>query len=590
MSTNEKLTGLIQLPDVRALKWEVTHHDRGRLAPGYWFVAPYGQINPEQHTQKYQQYQVGPHIYDNDGMLIWAGSKFHDNRNVFDFRANQNMDGDIHLSFVVAWDLDNEFQDRGRGVIMDQHYQVMKDVLPFPETHDFNMHEFNILDGGKTVVACVYGALPVKLEEFGRPEEESWIVTGGFVEYDIATNEVLMRWEGLDHIAMHESNKFLPTNAPATGPPGWDYVHANAVDKNPAGDYIISMRFTNTIYGVGRDGRILWRLGGQTSDFDQDFTFSKQHDAKFISSKDNIHVISLLNNASDEDSNDEDVSSVLHVELDTLAMTARVIKRVNRPDGKLTRLRGNTHTLPNENIFVGWSEYGYQSEHAANGDVLMTARFASDRFSTYRAYKSEFVGRPLTPPDVVASVHGASDTTLSTVIYVSWNGATDIATWNFYAQANSYGESVLIGSTNKTDFETSYTVDGYMDYIIAEAVDRNGNFMGRSSVHRSEIPNNWQAAGFRGSTNPSAQDPKLVLAIQQDSKETPSKEGDISFIKSTGGLLIGALMLCTLLGGLVAGYYMMKSRKTRSYRGVPSEENEEYLRLQGTRRLSSVPE
>ena len=68
MSTNEKLTGLIQLPDVRALKWEVTHHDRGRLAPGYWFVAPYGQINPEQHTQKYQQYQVGPHIYDNDGV------------------------------------------------------------------------------------------------------------------------------------------------------------------------------------------------------------------------------------------------------------------------------------------------------------------------------------------------------------------------------------------------------------------------------------------------------------------------------------------------------------------------------------------
>lgn len=51
------------------MKWNVTHIDRERQAPGYWFVAPYGQINPEAPTQKYQQYQVGPYIYDNDG--VW---------------------------------------------------------------------------------------------------------------------------------------------------------------------------------------------------------------------------------------------------------------------------------------------------------------------------------------------------------------------------------------------------------------------------------------------------------------------------------------------------------------------------------------
>lgn len=60
----------IQLPEVRALKWEVEYYDRERLAPGYWFVAPYGKISPEQPSLKYQQYQVGPYIYDDSGVCL----------------------------------------------------------------------------------------------------------------------------------------------------------------------------------------------------------------------------------------------------------------------------------------------------------------------------------------------------------------------------------------------------------------------------------------------------------------------------------------------------------------------------------------
>jgi len=57
-----------QLPEVRALKFEITHVDRERQLPGYWFIGPYGQIEPENPTQKYEQYQIGPYIYDNDGV------------------------------------------------------------------------------------------------------------------------------------------------------------------------------------------------------------------------------------------------------------------------------------------------------------------------------------------------------------------------------------------------------------------------------------------------------------------------------------------------------------------------------------------
>jgi hypothetical protein len=85
----------IQLPDVRALKWEVKHHDRERQAPGYWFVAPYGQITGEPSTQKYHQYQVGPYIYDGNGVCdLLRGAELSDTK------VNINSSVDAHLGWV----------------------------------------------------------------------------------------------------------------------------------------------------------------------------------------------------------------------------------------------------------------------------------------------------------------------------------------------------------------------------------------------------------------------------------------------------------------------------------------------------------
>jgi hypothetical protein len=328
----------------------------------------------------------------------------------------------------------------------------------------------------------------------------------------------------------------------------------------------------------GKDRRIKWRLGGAKSDFDMDFTFSKQHDVKFVESNGTHHIISFLNNASDEWGNDEKLSSALYVELDTGAepMTARVIKRFNRPDGGLTRLRGNVQTLPNGNTFVGWSERGYQSEHAPNGDLLLTARFASTRFLTYRAYKFLFIGRPSTLPDVVASVYGTNDVDLTTVIYVSWNGATDVAGWNFYAQSYDRGDPILVGQTNKTSFETMYIVHGYMDWITAKALDRNGMVRGASKVHRTDIPFDWKAVGFQGlSSSPSPDDPSLINSFMQKlDSSSPSSDDRMAYKAISGvvSLLIFILVVCSV-GGIFAGaWHILCHWRMRSYQRVPSDE------------------
>lgn len=60
----------LQLPDVRAVKFDVQYQDRDRVAPGYWFVSPYLHIAPDEPTSLYEQYQTGPHIYDQDGVRL----------------------------------------------------------------------------------------------------------------------------------------------------------------------------------------------------------------------------------------------------------------------------------------------------------------------------------------------------------------------------------------------------------------------------------------------------------------------------------------------------------------------------------------
>ncbi|KAJ5479398.1 hypothetical protein N7530_004907 [Penicillium desertorum] len=604
------LMSFVTLPEVRALKWEVEHYDRERLAPGYWFVAPYGKISPDQPTLKYQQYQVGPYIYDDNGVLIWAGAPLYDNHNVFDFKPVYNIDNDTHLSFIVGWEYDDS--KKGHGAIVNSHYEVEKEVQALSDVHDFNMHEFNIMDGGKTALACTYRSQPINLAEFGRPTEESWVTVGGFVEVDVETSEVLVQWDSLGNIALPESNMFLASDAPA-GSPGWDYVHINAVDKNEAGDYLISMRFTNTIYLIsGQDGNIAWRLGGTESDFEQDFTFSKQHDVKFVSSNGTHHVLSFLNNASDERGSDENISSVLFVELDTgvVPMTAKVIKRINRPDSGLTRLRGSAQALPNGNVFIGWSERGYSSEHASNGDLLMTAQFSSDRYSTYRSYKGEFTGRPAMPPDLVASVYGTRDEDMTTIIHVSWNGATDVVQWKFYAKAYDHGDSVLIGTTKKTDFETMFIADGFMDFVSAEAIDAEGNVMHTSGIMRTGTPPDWKAAGWAGSgSGLSPDDPSIIVAANGNAGSTSSADSTngeaaelindgtsagsgnrsgaqyadakevakavykaYDVLRGVSALLIFILLTGTLGGAGFALWRYLRARRISRYQHVPSEE------------------
>ena len=147
----------------------------------------------------------------------------------------------------------------------------------------------------------------------------------------------------------------------------------------------------------------------------------------------------------------------------------------NPPD--LIDGRGSFQVLPNGNVFAGWAESSRISEHSAGGQLLLEAALRA-RHDTYRAFKFPWIGRPSQPPDVYSEISWPNDNTTTTV-HMSWNGATEVATWNVHGN-DANGNSINLGSTPRAGFETTMFYDGYATNVYAEAIDRHGKLLGTS--------------------------------------------------------------------------------------------------------------
>lgn len=277
--------------------------------------------------------------------------------------------------------------------------------------------------------------------------------------------------------------------------------HANSVDKNADGDYLLSSRHTSTIFKIsGSDGSILWTLSGKSPDFDHSngFNFSWQHDARYIYQNQTTSIISFFDNAgvgiNEESKTTGNWSRAVVVALDTSVkpMTTRILHSYDRPDREISIARGNMQTLPNSNVFIGWAAHGLISELTQDGAPVMGTKFRDAKMSTYRSYKFNFTGRPHLPPVTKSNVYGSTLETANTFHYISWNGATDVHSWNLYgATRNSSDSFSLLAKVEKTDFETMYMTKGYIAFVYVEAVGADGKVMGTSIAAASEVPKNW---------------------------------------------------------------------------------------------------
>jgi hypothetical protein len=127
------------------------------------------------------------------------------------------------------------------------------------------------------------------------------------------------------------------------------------------------------------DGSIVWRLGGQRSDFEisPEAKFGWQHHARVQGQTEARILISLFDNAKGSARADGPTtrmnSAGLLLALDMKTMKVQLEARFDKPQGGYTWKRGSMQLLPNGNAFMGWADRNAISEHASGGEVLLEA-------------------------------------------------------------------------------------------------------------------------------------------------------------------------------------------------------------------------
>ena len=420
-------------------------------APGYVFVAPERGVAG----------QAGPMILDDRGQVVWYRPLQGSNGRAMNLKM-QTYRGRPVLTWIETVP--------GEYVIADDSYREIA-RLTAGNGHTGDHHEF-LISPQDTALITVYNAVPRDLSSVGGSEDGlAW--QGIIQELDIETGEVLFEWHSIDHVDLDETYA-TPSQ---DGRTGLDYFHINSVEVDHDDNLLVSARETSTVYRIDRkSGEIIWRLGGKKSDFQmgKGARFAFQHDARRLPDG-NISIFDNGNTVFKKGLPEAvEESRGIILELDKRKMSASLVGEYTHPDKQYADAAGNVQVLPNGAVFVGWGRALAISEFGKGGELLFDARLAPQNRS-YRAFRFPWSAHPSDRP--VAAAERTSEDGVR--IYASWNGATEVATWEVLAGPRPYGLESL-GSVRRDGFETpilAYTPEAC---VAARAQDALGRILGTS--------------------------------------------------------------------------------------------------------------
>jgi hypothetical protein len=443
-------------PDLAPPPVEVTT-PAGGTAKGYLFAA--SKNGPEEAHPS----QDGCMILDNEGQPVWLRPVRVEERDAMDFKA-QTYKGRPVLTW---WEGTHAGFGDGEYAIFDDSY---KEVTRFRAGNGLpgDHHEF-LISSRDTALVTVYAETPMDLSPYGGPAD-GLIMDGVAQEIDIETGEVLFEWRSLDHVGPEES-AYQPDSGLKEA---YDYFHINSIEEEGEDHFLISARRTSAVYKIDRrTGEVVWRLGGKRSDFEmgEGARFAFQHDAR----RHPDGTITLFDNRG---AAMEDESRGIRLELDEEAMKATLLQEYLHPEQPFATYQGNVQVLPNGNVFVGWGSAPYLTEHDRDGDILFDAGFPAE-VESYRAFRFPWRGRPQGDPDL--AVESGSDGKVT--LYASWNGATEVASWEVLA-GPAADDLKRAGSAPRKGFETAIAFRTEEPFVAVGAKDRSGRMLGTSKTLR----------------------------------------------------------------------------------------------------------
>jgi Arylsulfotransferase (ASST) len=412
-------------------------------APGDIFVAPKG--GPGQN---------GPMITDGNGALVW-------------FRALKGADAALDFrtqsyrgQTVLTWwegRIYSPGEGAGVGMIVDRSYRTIARVRA-GNGYQADLHEFDLTPQG---TALLLAYQPVR---WGGETVTDAVVQ----EVDVRTGLVEFEWHSLGHVDTSESY-FRRT------PQGsYDYIHANSIEAEPDGNLLLSGRGTHTVYELDRHtGAVLWRLGGKHSDFklSPGADFVAQHDARRAPDG----TITIFDNGAPPITKRPARAIVLA--LDTTAKTAVLVRSFTHANPALGSMsQGSVQELPDGHYFVYWGNHSWMTEYDPSGNVLFDAHFSPAAADSYRGYRLAWSSPGRGHPRAAASTKGSA-----TTVWASWNGVTDIASWQVLG-GSSRTALAPVTTVGRHGFETTIPVAGKPRFVQVRALAASGAVLGTSAV------------------------------------------------------------------------------------------------------------
>jgi Arylsulfotransferase (ASST) len=418
-------------------------------APGDLFLAPYqGKGTP------------GTMIAEQDGSLVWFRPLPRD-----DSATNlqvQQYEGKPVLTWWQGRVLEVGF---GQGVdeVYDTSYRHVATIRAGNGYHA-DLHEIRLTPEG-TAWIDEFDPIEMNLSRYGG--KSSGVINDSVVqEIDVKTGLVMWEWHALAHIPPSESN----SPAPSYSWP-WDYVHINSISPGTSGDVLLSSRGTWTLYDVDiPSGAVRWRIGGKHSSFHQGAgtRFYWQHDAEWQPSG----LISVFDNGSTPPK--EKQSRGLLLKVDTANRTVSLVKQfVNPTKTLLASSQGNTLSLPGGDWLMGYGGLPNFTEYDSSGHVVLDGTLGKD-VQDFRTYLAPWHATPLTRPSALAKPAGAGAS-----VAVSWNGATEVASWRVSAGASAT-TLTPVATAPKHGFQTTIAVSSAGPYYAVQALDASGAVLGTS--------------------------------------------------------------------------------------------------------------
>jgi hypothetical protein len=459
---------------------DVTVSSKAQTATGEMFLAPYSGIG-----------QYGPMILGEHGELVWFKSLSPAGTRAADFRVQQ-----YEGKPVLTWWQDPLIADGSRTageVIANSAYQTIA-VIRAGNGYQPDLHEFQITPQD-TAWITVYDAIDCNLSSVGGPKDGA-VADTLLQEIDLKTGLVMYEWHSLDHVPLQSS---YASAAHTSRSEPFDYFHINSIDTERSGDLLVDSRNTWAAYDVDpKTGQLRWELGGKHSSFKlgPGTGIAWQHDAR----EQPNGAITFFDNGAFPQVHPQ--SRAIEVTLDMTSMTATLARGYQHQNPLVAGSQGNVQALPGGDWMVGWGQAGYLSEINSTGQVLFNAHLPPD-WESYRTYTLPWTGQPVQPPAVAVvppsassgssgagslggtgGAGGSSGAGGGPVVYASWNGATEVASWRVLA-GSSPRTLAPLAAAPKTGFETALAIAAPASgpyYVAVQALDGAGAVIGVSAT------------------------------------------------------------------------------------------------------------